>query len=509
MPTQAAPLHNGGNEEGGQQGVTRRRILGTAAGIAGLSVLPVSMQKALAAPAGPLRSLEQIKHVLILMQENRSFDHYFGTLQGVRGFDDQDAITLSTGRSVFYQPDPVNPDGYLLPFRNDTTTTSSARAFSTSHSWGPQHASWNDGKMDNWVSAHRASDGQAHGPFTMGYYTRDDLPYHYALADAFTVCDSYHCSVFGPTHPNRVMAISGTMDPDGSGGGPVVDNTVPASAYSWTTYPERLQAAGVSWKYCVANPLGTDLGWFTQYINAKPGDPLHDNAMVPYSPSMVADMIRADELPSVTWLDAQWLPSVYGLPEGAEGPPAFSAGGAEYIDVVLDALGSTPEVWAKSVFIIVYDENDGRFDHVPPPTAPAGTPGEWLTVSPLPSSAAGVAGPVGLGFRVPALVISPYSTGGWVCSEVFDHTSTLKFLERRFGVIEPNISAWRRQTVGDMTSALRLGEHDMQVPAMPDPVALLAQQQQEAASLPAPTVPAVQVTPHQEPGTRPHTDPPD
>src|SRR5215469_9533997 len=140
---------------------------------------------------------------------------------------------------------------------------------------------------------------------------------------------------------------------------------------------------------------------------------------------------------------------------------------------------------------------------------PAGTPGEWLTVSPLPSSAAGVAGPVGLGFRVPALVISPYSTGGWVCSEVFDHTSTLKFLERRFGVIEPNISAWRRQTVGDMTSALRLGEHDMQVPAMPDPVALLAQQQQEAASLPAPTVPAVQVTPHQEPGTRPHTDPPD
>jgi phospholipase C len=486
--------------------VARRRFLRAAAGVAGLSLLPASMRKALAGRAEPLRSLRQIKHVLILMQENRSFDHYFGTLSGVRGFDDPDAITLSTGRPVFYQPDPANPDGYLLPFRNDTTTTSSARAYSTSHDWGPQHQCWNGGKMDGWVPAHLAADGEAHGPFTMGYYAREDLPYHYALADAFTICDNYHCSVFGPTHPNRVVAISGTLDPDGKRGGPVLDNTVPSSAYSWRTYPERLQAAGISWKYCVANPLGTDLGWFRQYITAKPGDPLYDNAMVPYSPTMVADMIRADKLPSVTWLDPQWLPSVYGLPEASEEPPAFSAGGAEYIDVLLDALGSTPEVWAKSVLIIVYDENDGRFDHVPPPTAPAGTPGEWLTISPLPSAAAGIAGPVGLGFRVPALVISPFSTGGWVCSEVFDHTSTLQFLERRFGVPEPNISAWRRRAVGDMTSALRLGEHDLNVPVMPDPVALLALQEQQAATLPAPAVPgAMQVVPHQEPGTRPHT----
>ena len=492
--------------EDSSRGLTRRRVLGTAAGAAGLSLLPRSMQKALAAPGQPLRSLSQIKHVMILMQENRSFDHYFGTLQGVRGFDDPEATTLSTGRSVFYQPDPENPGGYLLPFRNDTTTTSAAKAYGTSHGWQPQHLSWNNGKMDNWVPTHRAADGDAHGPFTMGYYAREDLPYHYALADAFTVCDNYFCSVFGPTHPNRIMAISGTMDPDGKGGGPVVDNTVPASGYAWTTYPERLQAAGISWKYCVANPLGTDLGWFAAFMNAKPGDPLYDNAMVPYSPSMVADMIRKDELPSVTWLDAQWLPSVYGLPEAAEGPGNFSAAGAEYINTVLDALGAAPEVWAKTVFIINYDENDGRFDHVPPPTAPEGTPGEWVTVSPLPSGAAGIAGPVGLGFRVPALVISPWSRGGWVCSQVFDHTSTLRFLERRFGVMEPNISAWRRKTVGDMTSALRLGQHDMPMPKLPDPATLLARQEQEAATLPAPAVPgAVQQVPHQEPGHRPHT----
>jgi phospholipase C len=218
------------------------------------------------------------------------------------------------------------------------------------------------------VPTHRAADGQAHGPFTMGFYTREDLPYHYALADAFTVCDNYHWSVFGPTHPNRVMAISGTMDPDGKGGGPVVDNTVPAPGYSWTTYPERLQVAGISWKYCVANPLGTDLGWFTKFISAKPGDPLYENAMIPFSPADVADMIRADSSRRLPGWTRSGSRRSTACPRRPRAPSNFSAAGAEYMDTVLDALGSTPEVWAKTVFIINYDENDGRFDHVPPPT---------------------------------------------------------------------------------------------------------------------------------------------
>ena len=105
---------------------------------------------------------------------------------------------------------------------------------------------------------------------------------------------------------------------------------------------------------------------------------------------------------------------------------------------------------------VAYDENGGFFDHVPPPTAPPGTGGEWLTASPLPSEASGVAGPIGLGFRVPCLVVSPFSRGGLVCSDVFDHTSLLRFLETRFGVAVPNLSAWRRETVGDLTSTLNL-----------------------------------------------------
>lgn len=128
------------------------------------------------------------------MQENRSFDHYFGTLSGVAGFDDPDAIALATGRSVFYQPDSVNPDGYLLPFHLDTHSSNAQRIPTTSHEYTAQHQAWNGGKMDTWLPAHRAAD-QANGPYAMGYYTREDIPFQFALADAFTICDQYHSSV--------------------------------------------------------------------------------------------------------------------------------------------------------------------------------------------------------------------------------------------------------------------------------------------------------------------------
>src|SRR5205823_3727993 len=156
-----------------------------------------NVQKALAQGLPKGGSLRDIEHVVLLMQENRSFDHYFGTMAGVRGFDDPAAIKLSTGRSVFYQPDSVNPDGYVLPFHLDTNTTSAQHIPSTSHAWLVQHSAWNGGKMDNWLPAHRAADG-ANGPYVMGYHTRADIPFQFALAEAFTVCDNYFCSVQGP-----------------------------------------------------------------------------------------------------------------------------------------------------------------------------------------------------------------------------------------------------------------------------------------------------------------------
>ena len=214
------------------------------------------------------------------MQEYRSFDHYFGTLSGVRGFDDPHALRLPNGDPVWRQPDPSTSDGYLLPYRLNSRISAAQAIPSMSHAWSVQHSAWNNGAMDNWLPAHRAADGN-NGPYTMGYLTREDIPFHYALADAFTVCDAYHCSVMGPTHPNRYMWISGTVDPDGLAGGPALDNNAPAGTYSWTTYPERLTQAGVSWKF-YHTPGGTTglapIQRMAQYTNAAADSPLADAA---------------------------------------------------------------------------------------------------------------------------------------------------------------------------------------------------------------------------------------
>ncbi|MBO0828385.1 MAG: phospholipase [Streptosporangiales bacterium] len=480
------------------ENVTRRRFLGAAAaglGVAAFELFPGSMRKALAATTpAELATLRQIEHVLVLIQENRSFDHYFGTLSGVRGFDDPNAQTLSTGRSVLYQPDAANPDGYTLPYHLDTTTTSAAAIHDVDHGWPTMHKAWNDGRMDGWMTAQRASD-PTFGPGAIGYYTRADLPFHYALADAFTICDNYHCSVMGPTWPNRLHALTGTIDPTGANGGPnVATNVLPASGgFTWTTYAERLQAAGISWRSYASRVFGDgpELGWFRQFQTAPVGSPLYENGMKLRSKTAVMDDIRADKLPQVSWIQ----------PESDEHPPGLPGAGAEYIYNLLDALASTPQVWAKTVLFITYDENGGFFDHVAPPTPPPGTPGEYIT-APLPRQAGNIAGPIGLGFRVPTFVISPWSQGGWVSSEVFDHTSLLRFMEARFGVHEPNISAWRRQTVGDLISALRFPRRDVPFPKLSDPAPLVALEQQEVATLPPPTVPSTQTVPHQEPGSR-------
>jgi phospholipase C len=254
--------------------LSRRRVVGTAAGVAGAALvsglLPPSVRAALTAGPTTGGSLRDVRHVVCLMQENRSFDHYFGTLAGVRGFGDSRAITLPTGRSVFHQPDTVHPDGYLLPFHLDTTTSSAQAIPSTSHAWSVQHAAWNGGAMDNWLPAHRAADHQ-NGPYVMGYYTRRDIPFQFALAEAFTICDSYHSSVLGPTWPNRLYWMTGTIDPEGEHGGPVIANVAP-QPYTWTTYAERLERAGASWKvYQQLDNYGCNvLELFQRFRDAKP-----------------------------------------------------------------------------------------------------------------------------------------------------------------------------------------------------------------------------------------------
>ncbi|HEX4488816.1 MAG TPA: alkaline phosphatase family protein, partial [Terriglobales bacterium] len=222
--------------------MSRRQLLRGAGSLAAVtaaaSLMPPNVQRMLAQGGSAKGTLRDIKHVVMLMQENRSFDHYFGMLAGVRGFDDPSALQLSTGQSVFYQPDDKNPKKYLLPFHLNTRESSAQKIPSTNHAWSVQHEAWNGGKMDRWLPAHRKADG-VNGPYCMGYYTREDIPFHYALAELFTLCDSYHCSVMGPTWPNRMYWMTGTIDAEGHHRGPIIDNKAPRNGYTWTTYAER------------------------------------------------------------------------------------------------------------------------------------------------------------------------------------------------------------------------------------------------------------------------------
>ena len=475
---------------------TRRRLLKGAAQAGSLAaastLMPLNLQKLMA--QGPRRpnSLKDIKHVVMLMQENRSFDHYFGTLAGVRGFGDPKALTLSTGKSVFHQPDDQNPNGYLLPFHLDSFSTNAQKLPSTSHAWKVQHRAWNGGKMDQWLPAHRTADGE-HGPYTMGYFKREDIPFHYALAEAFTICDAYHCSVMGPTWPNRLYWTTGTIDPEGRLGGPVISNKAPPEGFRWTTYAERLEEAGINWGVYQYGEMGRRphnlFNRFDRFRNAPANSPLVQRGLPDSDEERFARDVLSDSLPAVSWM----FPSA----EANEHPDHFPAAGADFIGRRLNELAANPDVWAKTVFILNYDENDGLFDHVPPPVPPAGTPGEF--VGDL---------PIGGGFRVPCIIVSPWTVGGWVCSQPFDHTSVLQFLERCTGVREPNITDWRRRTFGDLTAAFRFGAPPARSPRLPDTGALLQLARQNVANMPSPPIPAVdQQLPVQEKGTRKRIDP--
>jgi phospholipase C len=443
-------------------GVTRRQALRNA-GVAGLGAAAagsgIEALLAAAATAAPKAgALKDIDHVVILMQENRSFDHYFGTLSGVRGFDDRQ------GRAAFTQLDsngkrvhPFRLPKYCFP---DLT-----------HEWGPQHSAWNHGRMDRFLRVHEAVDAPpGTGIETMGYYTRADLGFYYALADAFTICDGYHCSVIGPTDPNRLMSMSATIDPAGTHGGPLLHTNVAGRTglFSWTTMPERLQAHGVDWKV-YQSPAGGNfdnvLTYFKQYT---PGSELYKRGIGTTYPVDFMNDLDQDRLPKVSWV-------LTGITETEH--PGFSSAVAGEIAArqVLEALVSHPKIWERTALFITWDENGGFFDHVAPPTAPKGTSGEYLTVATPPSDADGFRGPIGLGFRVPMLVVSPFSRGGLVCSDTFDHTSTLRFLETRFGVRVPNLSSWRRKATGDLTSAFNFAAAPRTgVPSLPQPDATTA-----------------------------------
>jgi phospholipase C len=463
----------------------RRRFLLLAARTTGaaaaFSVMPASIRRALALPASNTSgTIADVQHVVILMQENRSFDHYFGTLRGVRGFSDRHPVPLASGKPIWHQSDGERE---IPPFRLDTRTTSALRVPDTPHGFGDAQAAWNQGKFGFWPKFKT--------PISMGHYQREDIPFQFALAEAFTLCDAHHCSVTTGTDPNRIFFWSGSnFDPEHRSRGenctdadaepnnlrcwiegklPTPGYTYQGTAFTWPTIPDVLESAGISWRIYQDpndNWTGAMHGGlaFANFRNARPGSALYEKGMSHWSLDQLKLDAQTGGLPQVSWVLPPKLESEHPA-------PSSPLQGAEFTSRVLDALTSNPEVWGRTVLFLTFDENDGQFDHVPPPAPPSyrvdGTLAGKSTLS-LDGEyfsdparkylhpddlVSGTVRPWGLGPRVPLYVISPWSRGGWVNSQVFDHSSVGQFLEKRFAITIPAISPWHRAVCGNLTSA--------------------------------------------------------
>jgi phospholipase C len=532
---------------------SRRDFLKQSLLLSTASAIPESIQRAFAISPTPGTTYLDAEHVVILMQENRSFDHAFGMLQGVRGYNDPRAMRLPNGHSVFLQTNAAGET--YAPWRLDIKDTKATWTGSLPHSRESQVDAWNNGHHDGWLDAKRAHKEYAPIPFTMGHYTRQDLPFYYALADAFTICDHNYCSASTSTTPNRLYFWSGTIRDPRTNAACIRNSEADFGTLNWTTFPERLQQAGIPWKVYqndvsaaggktpeedswLANFTDNPLEFFAQYnvhLNPKyslaleeelaklhahpdPKDAARiahlqsemDRAKAKFSQLPVAaqdlyrrafasnpenqhvetiayseggvtekitvpsgdvlknfrDDVRSGKLPPISWLVA---------PENFSDHPSAPWYGAWYVSEVMDILTKNPEVWRKTIFILTYDENDGYFDHAPSYVAGVDTADEYIHAAD--EVALGVdpaqarSGPIGLGFRVPMIVASPWSRGGFVNSQLFDHTSTLQMLENfvqhKFNktVRETNISAWRRTICGNLASVFR--PYDSAVTALP------------------------------------------
>ncbi len=561
--------------------LTDRREFLQLMGLSSAAALNSSIAKAMTIPANcKTGTIKDVEHIVILMQENNSFDEMFGTLRGVRGFSDPRSIKQKNGNSVFLQPAttevgapsvgyvengvtygwPANQYGGVTadlvvpPFQINASAATAQNAPSATlpvdslnlvyrpglgHGWTDGNSARDAGEWDGWIPAK--------GPLTMAYRERQDVPYHRALADAFTVGDNYYCSFRGATNINRCYLwtgcngnIPGNVLPNGTptskgtnghGGGIVINNGyVDGYPLSWPTLPEMLEAKGISWRIyqdivgdsvstptaitnsqgsgpiptnsagqpvCVGAFVGTytdnPVLYFEQYAYAPTDSPLFQKGATGTGLAYNTPELTAPRAEWETWAEGlfaqfrsdvqngtlpkvSWLVAPYGYTEHPAAPNGY---GAWYISQVVDILTSNPEVFSKTALIINYDENDGSFDHLPSPVpaiSPDGSDGATTVTADYEQYPGSPPVPMGFGFRVPFLVISPWSKGGYVNSELADHTSVIKFIEKRFGVYCPNITAWRRAVTSDLTSFFNFASPNGPIPHLPDTSAWLPQE---------------------------------
>src|SRR6266567_2514085 len=320
-----------------------------------------------------------INHVLIACQENRSFDHYFGYYPKAGSF----------GVPAHYsQPDgkggTVTPHHDFFPISQDP-----------SHSWQSIHSEWNQGAMNGFYT----TDGST----ALYYYDGSDLSYYYALAGSFTLCGNFFCPMLAPSNPNRLVLLSGT-----AGGN--TTNTMNRGSLDWPTIVDVLDAHNITWKcYNLGIGTGTSVEDFNllSYFKRWQHDPRLNFTEDDYQ----ADL-DAGTLPQVSFLITESLIS--------EHPPADIQMGQHKMSEVINALISS-KLWTSSALFLTYDEGGGFFDHVPPPQFDA----------------------YGPGFRVPTLVVSPWARRGYISGQLYEHSSVLKFIERRFGL--PSLASINHQ----------------------------------------------------------------
>ena len=511
-----------------------RNAAASTAGLTAMSMFPPAIRRALAIPANNRTgTINDVEHVVILMQENRSFDMYFGTW-GVRGFGDRITIPLPQNRSVWEQH---NGTRVVMPYHLDSKQGNAQRVSGTPHDYMDAQQAWDGGRMYQWP---RYKQNQS-----MGYYEQQEVEFQYALAEAFTLCDAYHCSTHGGTNTNRLFHWTGTNDPLAMSNGPSTRNQwdsmgASSTGWSWKTYPERLQENGVTWKVYQNLPdnfTDNPLAGFKQFRRANE---LAGNNQRPWSPSVDAanPLYKgvANTMPDGGFLKAlrdvrstarcRRCPGSWRRPATPSTPARRGpVQGAWYIQETLDALTANPDVWSKTVLLINFDENDGYFDHVPPPAAPSLDTADGTLPAGAVSGALAGASTVNTdldrhtrpsqrdpadhrvygGPRVPMYVVSPWSRGGWVNSQSFDHTSVLRFLEARFK-IRKRTSARGAAVLGDLTSAFNFVTPNNET--LPDLKLLTRagadQLRTDQQALPQVTVPdpSVQAKPQQRTGVR-------
>lgn len=334
-------------------------------------------------PGSPVGAAIPVDHVVWVMQENRSFDHYFGTMEGVDG--------LREGMSN------EGPSGPVAPFHETDLCTSDV-----DHSWNGTHRAWNGGLMDRFVAVNGATGARA-----MAHYDESDLPYYRALAAAFATSDRHFCSVLGPTFPNRYFLYCGTAFGKTA-------NDVPLFGWTQRTVLDELTTRGITWRVYSDGPAFANAFRNVRgSANLKPLSQFFTDA-------------AAGSLRSLSIVDPAFT-GVASEPTD-EHPPSNIQAGQAHVASVVGALMSSPQ-WASAALFYTYDEHGGYFDHVAPPPAcvpdaraPELGPGDVQ------------AGYDTLGIRVPLIVVSPWARRGYVSRRASDLTSVLRFLQARFGL---------------------------------------------------------------------------